>query len=228
MSIFVSRSSMIRFAMFAAIVVLALGVASEFILKLHGPVPALKDFRHFTLNSEHNLSSWFSSALLAAGAGLTAWIALLDAERRALWLLHAAVMLACSVDESVSFHEALISIFGDLREVSPFLYFPWIVFGFAFSLVYGAFIVRVLSSLEPAHIRRFMLSAIVFLAGALGLEAIGGYLAAIYGESSLAYVFAFCVEETLETVGALLYLNAASVLVVDRMAQYDVKLFISD
>lgn len=223
MSIFVSRSAVIRLALIAAI-----GVVSEFILKFHGPVTAFKDFRHFTLNSEHNLSSWFSSSLLAAGAYLTAWIAILDSERRNSWFLHAAVMLACSVDESVSFHEALISIFRDLREISPFLYFPWVAFGLAFCCIYGVFILRLLSTLEASHIRRFVLSGIVFLLGVLGFEMIGGYLAATYGEQSTAYIVSICIEESLETIGALLYLNAASILIVDLMALREVKLFIRD
>lgn len=224
----ISRSQILRWVLIGSLPVVLLGLASEFLLAQYGPLPIVKTMRHFTFNSEHNMPSWWSSALLGAGALLTLWIARLDEERRRGWMVHAAVLLGCSIDESVSFHESLIVAFDWMRDVNPLLYFPWVLFGGAFCLFYGMFILRLLSGIGRDHFVRFAVSGVVFVAGSLGMEVVGGLVATRLGEESLAYAAATSLEDMLEIAGAFLYLRAASLYAMERMEHLQTEILIRD
>jgi hypothetical protein len=144
------------------------------------------------------------------------------------WTIHAAVLLACSIDETVSFHEALINVFTWMREVSPVLYFPWVLFGAAFCLFYGVFILRLLRGLARDHFIRFAVSGIVFASGALVMEVASGLIAGGVGEKSFAYVLSASAEDILEIAGAFLYLRAASLYAMTRMEQLKTEILIRD
>ena len=228
MSFVISRSRILRWVLIGSLPVLLLGVVSEILISQYGSLPFLRDLRHFTFNSEHNMPSWLSSGLLGAGALLTLWIAHLDPERRRGWTVHAAVLLACSIDESVSFHETLITVFAWMRDYSVLLYFPWVLFGGTFCLFYGLFILRLLSGIGREHFVRFAASGIVFVAGALVMEVVGGAIGAHYGERSLAYALGTSTEDILETLGAFLYLRAASLYAMERMEALNTEILIRD
>ena len=200
---------------------------SEILISQYGTLPFLRDLRHFTFNSEHNMPS-LSSGLFGAGALLTLWIAHIDPERRRGWIVHAAVLLACSIDESVSFHESLITIFAWVRNYSVLLYFPWALFGGTFCLFYGLFILRLLSGIGRVHFMRFAASGIVFVAGALVMEVVSGVIGTHYGERSLAYGLGTSMEDILETLGAFLYLRAASLYALERMEALKTEILIRD
>lgn len=228
MSFVISRSRILRWVLIGSLPVLLLGLVSEVLVSQYGSLPLLRDLRHFTFNSEHNMPSWLSSGLLGAGALLTLWIAHVDPERRRGWTVHAAVLLACSIDESVSFHEALITIFAWMREYSVLLYFPWVIFGATFCLFYGIFILRLLSGIGRDHFMRFAASGVVFVFGALVMEVASGTIGARYGEQSLAYALGTSMEDILETFGAFLYLRASSLYALERMEVLNTEILIRD
>lgn len=228
MSFVISRSRILRWVLIGSLPVLLLGLVSEVLVSQYGSLPLLRDLRHFTFNSEHNMPSWLSSGLLGAGALLTLWIAHVDPERRRGWTVHAAVLLACSIDESVSFHEALITIFAWMREYSVLLYFPWVIFGATFCLFYGIFILRLLSGIGRDHFMRFAASGVVFVFGALVMEVVSGTIGARYGEQSLAYALGTSMEDILETFGAFLYLRASSLYALERMEVLNTEILIRD
>ena len=53
----------------AAAIVLGLGILREVVLQIIGTGTALKDLRHFALDAEHSLPTWFESLSMAVAAG---------------------------------------------------------------------------------------------------------------------------------------------------------------
>jgi hypothetical protein len=219
-----SRTRIVRFALIIAAPVLVLGLLSQITLSVYGPIPALKNLRHFTFDSEQNMSSWLSSALLLAGALLTLWIAHADEERRRFWTLQSIVMLFCSIDETVSFHEALITIFGWMRAYSTLLYYPWVLFALIFCAGYGLYALKNLSTIGRPHFVRFVASGLVFVAGALVMEVVSGFVASRAGEDSLSYALSTSLEDILETFGVILYLDAAATYLLELLGTTELRL----
>jgi hypothetical protein len=159
------------------------------------------------VDSEGNLPSWFSASLLF-GAGLLFLVIGFCRRYRqdsaALqWLLMGLLFVALSSDEAVSFHEKLISPLRSLLNAEGLLYFTWIVPGvvvLAGLALYFAPFVRHL----PGRVRAgFLLALAIFLAGALGLEALGGAVYETAGSGGLLYQMLTHTEEFLEMAGVI-------------------------
>ena len=65
MSFEISRSRILRWVLIGSLPVLLLGVVSEILISQYGTLPFLRDLRHFTFNSEHNMSSGLFGAGLS-------------------------------------------------------------------------------------------------------------------------------------------------------------------
>jgi len=188
--------------------VVALGIAREIYVALYGLETPLRDLRHIALDTEHCLGSWYSSLLMVAIALLLAATAQRPGEQR--WHRHryvlAAIFMLMSLDESVSFHELLIKPLQPLVAEYSYLHFAWIIPGSLFVILMGlAYLPFVLA--RPPAIRLGMIAAgTAYVAGALGMEAIGGHFVAEGGFEAEGYIAAFLVEESLEIAGLTLFL----------------------
>lgn len=178
----------------------------------------------FHFDFERNLPTLFSVALLLRaawcswrGAGVPGptrpW-----ADRRA-WSALAAIFLFLAVDEGLSIHEALIApvgqwlqggALGDSLAGSPWLTFAWI-------LPYGILVAVLAVALSgwlrrlPSPTRRgFLLSAALYLTGALALEATGAWwVDGDLAQRDLGYDLLVTVEESLEMIGLLVFAAVA-------------------
>ncbi len=191
-------------------VVLALGVAREIALaalpdELLGK---LKYLRHFSFNEEHSLPTWYSAILLYSAALLSLAVAHADRRLKGYWQGLAVLFTAMSIDESVSFHEAFITILAFLKSYSDLLYFPWVVLGIPFVLAVFVLYLPFLRRLPSPIAGRIFLAGAVYVTGALVLEIVDGVIAARHGEDSLPYITGYILEDLLEMAGMLIYLHA--------------------
>jgi hypothetical protein len=138
------------------------------------------------------------------------------------------VLVLCSIDETVSFHEALITMFSWLRSYGALFYYPWIFLGATFCAAYGLYALKSLATIERAHAARFIISGLVFVAGALVLEAASGVIASRGGEQTVAYAVSASIEDILEIIGAILYLNAAAIYLQAITATFDMRVAMRD
>jgi hypothetical protein len=78
----------------AAGMIIGLGIMREIIISMIGTETVLKDLRHFALDAERSLQSWYESLTMAAASMLLAVIALIayrvDRVNRIAWTLLAA------------------------------------------------------------------------------------------------------------------------------------------
>lgn len=91
---------------------------------------------------------------------------------------------------------------------SGMLYYSWIVLFGALFLIFGFAYLKFLSLLPPFVKYLFVISGAIFVAGAIGVESVGGSIAAESGESGLLYGTLVGFEELLEMIGVTLFIYA--------------------
>jgi hypothetical protein len=150
-------------------------------------------YQIFDLDDENNLPTWFSGFLLT-NAALVLWSRSQKPGATAHWRWLALGFLLLAIDEVAGLHESFHTAVD----------FNWTLVAAPVVVGVGAFFVPFLWRL-PVRLRwLFVVSGMLFLGGAVGVE----LLSADMEEESLAYEFAVTVEEGLEMFGVWLFLFA--------------------
>ena len=174
----------------------------------------------FDLNTEGNLPTLFSTLLLLSASGLLFLIFVkkkiaMDKDRL-YWLFLSGVFFFLAMDESLQIHEKvtnMVNLIGNEGEVAliterpGFLRYVWVVPYFV--LVVGLFLViyRFLWRLPASTRNLFLLSGIMFVGGAVGLEFLQGHYDSALG-SNFYTVVLYTIEEGLEMGGVVLFIYA--------------------
>lgn len=161
--------------------------------------------RLFYLDGEQTIPASFSSLQLLAAAGLIAWIARAKRDHRDPYALHWAALalgfVALAIDENCAMHEKLA--LGDRVSIAHtgVFYFGWVLPALVGVAVIGAMFVRFVFHL-PSPIRNgFIVSALLFVGGAVGVEMLEAKYAEKHGVFTPGFVIYVTIEETLELVG---------------------------
>lgn len=198
----------------ASAAVIFAGLFREWYVTVFGIETIARDLRHLAFNAELCLPAWYTSLLLAFSAVLIAFSAFsgkrCHRSHSLHWLPLIPVFVGLSIDEATGFHEVLIEPLRSGLGLGGFLYFSWVIPGAILVGLFGLFYLPFLFALPARSRVMFMISGLLYVGGALGMEVVGGKVLTIYGETSLPYQIAFCVEEIMEILGATLF--AASLL----------------
>ncbi len=170
--------------------------------------------RFFDLDRERNVPTYFSALLLGFAAALL-WLAGAHLERQKdpftrRWVILGWIFTVLSIDEIVGFHERLGRYLREATSLSHWVHFVWpvpaTVLVFALYLAYRPWF----ASLDRTTRRGIIAAGFVYMAGAVGMEVVGGAYWAYVGEHTidLTYVSITTVEETLEMIGMLLFIRA--------------------
>jgi hypothetical protein len=181
------------------------GPSSYFVADLPGYV------RMLHLDGEHNVPAQFAALLLLVNAALfLAWSRLRVARAPMFWLLCALAFSFLAVDELFELHERLGTVLRDSVGFTGVLYYAWILPYAAGTLVLAGLGLPALLRLPRIVQLRLFAAAALYLAGAIGMEMIGGYLLSetMQDRSSLAYLVSITLEEALEMAGLVLLANA--------------------
>ena len=178
-----------RILWIAAAIVLGLGILREVVLHIIGTGTVLKDLRHFALDAEHSLPTWFESLSMATAAGLLTILAALshrhDPVNRWHWTLLAFVFILMSMDEAVAIYEATMAPLRDWLKLSGFLYFSWVILAAPILIALAIFYIPFMFRLPWRTALRFAIAGAMFVGGAFGLEFVGGYFVSAGGFESL-------------------------------------------
>jgi hypothetical protein len=183
------------------------GLSSYFVGDLPGYV------RMLHLDGEHNVPAQFAALLLLLNAALfLAWSRLRVARAPLFWLLCAVAFAFLAVDELFELHERLGTILRQGGGFTGVLYYAWILPYAAGTLVLAGLALPALLRLPRVVQWRLIAAAAVYLAGAIGMEMIGGYLLTetVQDRSSLGYLICITLEEALELAGLVLPANAVA------------------
>lgn len=166
----------------------------------------------FDVDQEISVPTWFSQTclLLAGGAalmvGLTRRSKQLGQHRP--WVGIAAILSLMSLDEGSSLHELIAAPLGrQLETEGTWLYFAWVLVGLALVAVVALLYIRFWWRLPRKTRVLVALAAFMYVAGAIGLEILGGYRITTVGVD-VVYMFLAGAEETLEMLGAIVAVYA--------------------
>lgn len=211
-----ARRCALGLALIVALIVVA-SVGASFLSFAQISDPFLREVREsivrlLWLDGEGNIPAWYSAVLLFLCALLLGAITIAhhyQADGKLSgWLFLTLIFLFLSLDEIAQFHELSIAPLRTRFELTGFFHYAWIVPAtlavVLFFLAYARFIVRL-----PSRTRQlFLLAGAVYIAGALGVEAISGKQASLHGEQNLTYHAIITVEELFEMAGITLFLYA--------------------
>ncbi len=165
----------------------------------------------FNLNLEANIPTLFSSLQLLLAAVLLAGIAYghrKQQEAFLLWYFLAAIFVFLAIDETAALHENLTVYVRTTLGTSGYFYYAWVIpYGIIAALVAGLF-ARFLIRLPRRSGLYFVSSGTLYLAGALGVEMLGGKYISSPGAEELTYTIIYTLEESLEMVGIAFFIYA--------------------
>lgn len=163
----------------------------------------------FILDAETNLPTFAAFCLIVFNAQLLSVIAFGAISTRRAWRWHwvllALVFVAMAFDEAASLHEKVSGLVRPALPDVALLHFAWVVPAGLFVGVFGLSMLRFVLVLPEPVRRMVILSGAIFVAGALGVEMLGGVAARSWGMGSPAYLAVASVEEALEMSGMALF-----------------------
>ncbi len=159
----------------------------------------------FSLSFEANVPTWYASILLFSCGLVLAAIGIECTNRwRRWWLGLAAGFFAMSIDEAVELHEQLGGHFGG----GGILFFDWVIPAGIVVAAIGAIYVPFLRALPPRRRNWFLVAGAIYVGGAVVAELPLGWWTERAGSDNLTYALIDWVEESMELVGASLFLLA--------------------
>lgn len=166
----------------------------------------------FSVDRELNFPAFFSTLILLFSSLLLAVIAILKHKRTEstvwYWALLSLGFLFMAFDEMASIHERLIepmrTVLGE-QNLGVF-YFAWVVPAIALVAILGVIFVKFWWNLPPKTRTIFLIAAMLYLGGAIGVELIDGNYAEIYGKTNLTYMLLSTAEEALEMAGIIVFI----------------------
>jgi|CXWL01.1.fsa_nt_gi hypothetical protein len=173
-----------------------------------------KAVKLFYVDLELNVPTFFSTVLLLCTSAILGTICFLDTRwsrsRAVYWAVLSVGFLFMAFDEAVAVHERLIepmrSVLGE--ENLGVVYYAWVVPASVLVLLLGSFFIRFLLNLPAKTRRHFLLAAILYVGGAIGLEFAEGSHAEIHGMDNVVYIALATVEEFLEMLGIIVFIRA--------------------
>ena len=196
--------------LFIALAFLLLGNIIAIYLGLNYPNDYLLTISLLDFDSEKNFPTYFSTLILLANACLLGFIGFChksSKEKYWAWFGLSAIFLFLSMDEFILFHEHLIIPFRSALNMSGVFYYAWIIpYGIGTILI-GIIYLKFMMQLPKPVLKLFILAAVLFLFGAIGMEAFSGLYAYNHGTTSLAYGIMYTFEELLEMAGSITFIN---------------------
>ena len=168
----------------------------------------------FDMDNESSVPAVFSVLLLFSSACLLSLITILKWKNKEhyviSWAILAVGFLVMAMDEGASIHEKLMPIMhmilGD--NIPSIFFFPWVIPAILAIAIIAPFFVKFIIDLPIKTRLLFILSALIYLGGALGTELVSGFYAGIYGMKNFGFNLIATFEEILEMGGIILFIQS--------------------
>lgn len=174
----------------------------------------------FDFNEEDNFPSLYSSVTIFICAFLLYYISKnlnYSKTKRSSWLILSFLFLFLGFDELFSFHEVLIPIIKKYMDFTGYFYYSWVI-PYGFMVIFlGVIYIPFFLKLPKKTRTMFMLSALIYISGALGMELIGGNYQEIYGYENFQYAIIYTIEELLEMLGIAIFIYTLLYFIANYM-----------
>lgn len=212
MNLSISHKKIIRVLIFIVCVIVVVSVVSQLykFFIFGGKERYLVNL--FSLDKEFNFPTWYQAISELICVLLTAIIFKAAKESndkyKFHWLGLSIIFLLIATDEILVLHEQSISPLRRLLGTGGFLYMAWIIPAIIFGVIFVVAYYKFLRAIPSETSKRFIVAGVVFVIGAVGMEAVGGRIATLIGQDNFTYSMITIFEETLEMTGILLFINA--------------------
>jgi hypothetical protein len=212
----ISSSSIVRFLISIMIMVVCASTAA--IAYITWSSHAYRSiFALFYLDEEQNIPSFFSSCLLLFAALLLSIITSLEKNRAPSsiairWKILSVGLFLMATDEIVSLHEKLVGLRRVLfnllgNDTFRILSVTWVIPAIPIIVFFIVFFRGFLLQLPPITRHTFLLAAIIYLGGCVGVELLGVYCVSTYGTQSFIWYTLVTIEESLEMLGVIVFIQ---------------------
>ncbi len=163
----------------------------------------------FDFNLEANLPTYFSSLVLLCNGVL---LALIGSRYKSIgekfrhWFGLSFIFAFLALDEMIQIHEQLIAPIKAHFNTSGLLYFAWFIPYMAVTIVMAIAYFKFMMQLPKPILKLFILAGMLYVFGAVGMEALSGRHYEKYGGETLTYALMYSFEELLEMSGAIIFL----------------------
>jgi hypothetical protein len=226
-AVFISRGLVVkipissrRITQIVVLVILFLALASlagQYYKHFVGDDPLwLKMASKLDVNREGNsLPTWYQTISLFFCSWLLAIIAAAKSAAASCYARHWAVMalifLYLSADEFLGIHEHW-EVFLPVFVAQGAFTYAWVIPGSVFVLLFVLAYLRFLFQLPPRTRWLFVSAGALYITGALGMEMVNAYFVDSFGdrlaaEQSFTYAVLNTIEEVLEMVGIVVFIN---------------------
>jgi len=203
----INRGSIVKFLSISAFVLIVIHIIILCIYYYIGDPEKFDFVRMFDLDMERNIPTVFSSLILASSA-LCFYLLSKTKESKKhketkYWLGLSGVFLFLSFDEGAKIHEKLGDYTENFVNATGYLYYPWVLSYGVFVLILVTLYFKFFWKMPKKIFWSFMLSAFVYLSGAVGFELLGANESSAHGTSTVTYSVLYTIEESLEMYGVI-------------------------
>jgi len=171
---------------------------------LYGLIPL------FDLNREANIPTLFEASILLFAALLLMVISVARKRTQAAdqnsWRCLALIFSLLAIDEACAIHELFTAPLRESFGLGGIFYYAWVIPGMLLVAILGVRFLKWLLGLPRSTRNLFLLAAVMFIGGAIGIELIGSYVDASGSRHTLLYRLLIAVEESLEMTGVAVFI----------------------
>lgn len=200
-------------ALMLAVVAMTVASAAAQAIRRHVASEDLRELlRLFKLSDENTIPTFFSAIMLLACGALLGVIERMTKRRRCRFARHwaalAVIFVYLAIDEAVAIHELANEPLRRALHAGGFLHYPWVILGMMVVAILGVVYWPLVMHLRPRVRWQVMLSAAVYVGGAVGMEMVGAKIASTVGTGTVWYALEGLVEEFMEMTGTVLFFHA--------------------
>ena len=176
---------------------------------------------YFNLDAEHNITSWFSTILLAS-AGISLFIIRhieTTLSLKKYWTILGITFFYLSIDENISLHERSNDMTKQIFEsynikLQGIFYFSWVIPASICVVVLFILLIPFLLNINSKIRNIFIFSGFIFILGAVVCESICAY--AHVNSMYLLYECIMPLEEALEMLGVIFFLHGLTTCIITK------------
>jgi len=215
-SVTISQKQFTVFQIVSSTIIILLGLGAYLFEHFTGHASLMGFLWLFNVESEQSIPTYYSVINLLLASILLIVVYFyernMQSKHSKYWLFLSLLFVFLSMDESASIHEKFQLVHNSLVTkgyIPPLLEsHQWLPFGVLFVVIIGFIMLPFLKKLPNRTRTLFLLSAFIFLAGALGFEYLGSWMLSndIVGDKSeFIYKIRRIFEEGFEIYGIVLF-----------------------
>ncbi|MDD5597864.1 MAG: hypothetical protein PHV82_07960 [Victivallaceae bacterium] len=186
----------------------------------------------FDFDTEGNIPTFYSSIALFCASMLIAFIAASHKKAKGhywfLWAVLSVIFLVLALDEFTEIHdrfekptEKLLTATGIVHS-SKILFYTWVLPYILLLLCLGVSYFKFLLKLPRRTMVLFIVSGVIFVAGAIGFESLGGLEHKLYGDDNVVYALLYTCEELLEMIGIAIFIYALLSYIGENLTDFSI------